>query len=79
LKLSEPAADLAVCVALISSFKEITIPQNTIAFGEVGLQGEIRRVTKQDKRIEEAKKLGFEKFIYPDNTKNVVELMRALK
>jgi len=71
LKISEPAADLAVCVAIISSFKNITISQTTLCFGEVGLQGEVRRVTKQEKRVEEAKKLGFDSFIYPENIKNI--------
>jgi DNA repair protein RadA/Sms len=79
LKLNEPAADLAVCLALISSFKNITIPQNTIAFGEVGLQGEVRRVTKQEKRIEEAKKLGFDTFIYPENIKNLSDAVKNVK
>ncbi len=79
LKITEPAADLAMCLAIISSFKNLTLSQKMIAFGEVGLQGEIRRVTKQDKRIEEAKKLGFDQFIYPDNVKSIAEVTKLLK
>ncbi len=79
IKVNEPAADLAVCLAILSSFKDITLPQTMVAFGEVGLQGEVRRVTKQEKRLEEAKKLGFEKFIYPENTKNLASINQILK
>ncbi len=79
LKLTEPAADLAVCLAMISSFTNKTLSQTMVAFGEVGLQGEIRRVTKQDKRLEEAKKLGFDQFIYPENVKSITEVTRMLK
>lgn len=78
IKINEPAADLAVCLAIISSFRDITLPQTMVAFGEVGLQGEIRRVTKQEKRLEEAKKLGFEKYIYPENTKNLTDLQKLI-
>ncbi|MDQ3098403.1 MAG: DNA repair protein RadA [bacterium] len=79
LKITEPAADLAVCLAIISSFKNSTLSQTMIAFGEVGLQGEVRRVTKQEKRVEEAKKLGFDQFIYPDNVKSIVDVAKMIK
>jgi DNA repair protein RadA/Sms len=79
IKVSEPAGDLAVCLAILSSCKNKTIPQTTLAFGEVGLQGEVRRVTKMEKRIEEAKKLGFENYIYPENCRNLNEIINLLK
>lgn len=79
LKITEPAADLAVCIAILSSFKNTTLSQTMVAFGEVGLQGEIRRVTKQEKRLEEAKKLGFDQFIYPDNVKSILDAVKLLK
>jgi DNA repair protein RadA/Sms len=79
IKVNEPAGDLAVICSILSSFKNFTIPQTTIAFGEVGLQGEIRRITKAEKRIEESKKLGFEKFISPENTRSVSELLNVMK
>ena len=65
LKLDEPAADLTVALALVSSLKDKAVDDNTIAFGEVGLAGEIRAVNNCEKRISEAKRLGFERCIIP--------------
>jgi DNA repair protein RadA/Sms len=58
LKIQEPAADLAVCLSIISSFQNKAYP-GTVAVGEVGLLGEIKTVVNLEKRIKEAKKLGF--------------------
>jgi len=65
MKLNEPGLDLAIVISLISAFKNISIDPNTIAFGEVGLIGEIRAVSQEKARILEAKKLGFLKVILP--------------
>ena len=65
LKLDEPAADLTVALALVSSLKDKAVDDNTIAFGEVGLAGEIRAVNNCEQRINEAKRLGFERCIIP--------------
>jgi DNA repair protein RadA/Sms len=65
LRLDEPAADLAVAMALVSSLKDIPIPENTLVFGEVGLAGEIRSVSHVQSRISEAARLGFQKCILP--------------
>jgi DNA repair protein RadA/Sms len=65
IKVEEPAIDLAVCLAIVSAFKNKSINSNLVAFGEVGLGGEIRNVGQIDKRIIEAKKLGFQKIIIP--------------
>lgn len=65
IKVEEPAIDLAVCLAIISAFKNKPIDSSLVAFGEVGLGGEIRNVGQIDKRIIEAKKLGFKKIIIP--------------
>jgi DNA repair protein RadA/Sms len=65
LKLSDPAADLAVCMAIASASAERKLPDHTIVFGEVGLGGEIRSALSADKRIKEAKKLGFTSAIAP--------------
>ncbi|MFH1838172.1 MAG: DNA repair protein RadA [Candidatus Kuenenbacteria bacterium] len=65
IKVEEPAIDLAVCLAIISAFKNKPVDSNLVAFGEVGLGGEIRNVGQIDKRIMEAKKLGFKKIIIP--------------
>ncbi len=62
-KISEPAADLAVCLAIISSFKNKPLLPQTAVLGEVGLLGEIRPVSQASKRIKEAQKLGFTKVI----------------
>lgn len=65
LKISEPAADLAVCMAIASAAKGMQLKQDAVVFGEVGLSGEVRRVPFADKRAAEAKKLGFKAAIVP--------------
>ncbi len=65
LKISEPAADLAVAAALISSVTGIPIPSETVVFGELGLAGEVRAVSQMDVRLKEAEKLGFTQAIIP--------------
>ncbi|WP_178668754.1 DNA repair protein RadA, partial [uncultured Eubacterium sp.] len=65
LKLYEPAADLCVAMALISSLKDKPLNENTLAFGEIGLAGEIRAVNNCEQRITEAQRLGFTKCIIP--------------
>jgi DNA repair protein RadA/Sms len=64
-RLSDPAADLAVCMAIGSAAKGLQLRANAVVFGEVGLSGEIRHVPYADKRLAEAKKLGFEAAIGP--------------
>ena len=59
LKVTEPASDLAICLAVASSYFDKPINNKTIAVGEVGLLGEIREVVAQDKRLKEAKRMGF--------------------
>jgi len=59
LRISEPAADLAVAAALISSLANRPVAQGTVVFGEIGLSGEIRPVSQTDNRLKEAAKLGF--------------------
>ncbi len=65
LRLDEPAADLAVAVSLISSLKDISIREDTIVFGEVGLAGELRSVTHINARVSEAARLGFRRCVLP--------------
>lgn len=65
LKISEPAADLAVAAALASSFTKKTLPQKSVFFGEIGLSGEIRPVPQIETRLKEAAKLGFETAFTP--------------
>lgn len=68
LKLSEPAADLAVVMAIASASKGMQLKDDAVVFGEVGLSGEVRRVPFADKRIAEARKLGFTGAIAPVGT-----------
>ncbi|MCZ4280409.1 DNA repair protein RadA [Kiloniella laminariae] len=65
LRISEPAADMAVAAALISAAMDIPVPEKTVVFGEIGLSGEIRSVSQSESRLKEASKLGFEKAIIP--------------
>jgi len=65
LRISDPAADLAVIAALASSAKDSLIPQNTVLVGEVGLSGEVRSAAKLDKRVAETEALGFKRIIVP--------------
>ena len=65
MRLSEPAIDLAIMAALVSSFRNTVIPNDTVIFGEVGLAGEVRGVSMADQRVREAAKLGFRHCILP--------------
>ena len=65
LRLDEPSADLTVAMALVSSLKDMAVNEKVIAFGEIGLAGEIRAVSHCEQRVSEAYRLGFEKCIIP--------------
>jgi DNA repair protein RadA/Sms len=65
IRINEPAADLAVCMAIASASKGMQLKKNAVVFGEVGLSGEVRHVPFADKRVAEAKKLGFDGAIGP--------------
>lgn len=65
LKIGEPAADLAAAAALVSAKGDVPVPPETVFFGEVGLSGEVRKVTHTDMRLKEAGKLGFKRAILP--------------
>lgn len=75
LKVFEPAADLGICLALVSSFKNKPLPKKTVAIGEVGLLGEIRNVIGLERRIKEAKKLGFTSVISPISFKSLSKVI----
>lgn len=84
IKVGEPAADLAVCLAIGSAAKGYALKQNAVVFGEVGLSGEVRHVPFADKRAAEAKKLGFKLAIGPkqksklDFVKPITDVRSAL-
>ncbi len=65
LKIGEPAADLAVAAALVSSLADQPVPEGAVFFGEIGLSGEIRAVAMREARLKEAAKLGFSRAIVP--------------
>lgn len=73
LKIFEPAADLAVCCSIASSFKDKAPKEGYVAIGEVGLGGEIRSVSQIEKRIQEAEKLGFTNIIIPKTNYKTVK------
>ncbi|QOV18163.1 DNA repair protein RadA [Blautia liquoris] len=65
IKMNEPAIDLGILLAIVSSYRDIVISDKVVAFGEVGLSGEVRAVNMADQRVREVKKLGFETVILP--------------
>jgi DNA repair protein RadA/Sms len=65
LRISEPAADLAVAAALVSSLSGRPVPEDMVVFGEIGLSGEVRSVSQADLRLKEAAKLGFARALVP--------------
>jgi len=67
-RVNEPATDLAVASAVASSFFDAPVPEDMIVLGEIGLTGELRGVNNLEKRVIEAKKLGFKRFVLPENT-----------
>ena len=67
LRIDEPAIDLAVAMSIISSLKDTPIPATAIAFGEIGLAGEIRSVSQAQMRVNEAERLGFTRIILPSH------------
>lgn len=78
LRISEPSADLAVMLAIVSSFKNRPIDPNLAVFGEVGLLGEIRRVEEEDRKIKEGKRLGFTTIVSPQTTRNLTQAIEIL-
>ena len=73
IRINEPAIDLGIILAAASSFKNISIPREVVAIGEVGLTGEVRAVNLIEKRIKEAEKLGFKTCIIPENNKKLLK------
>ena len=67
MRITEPAADLAVAAALVSSYRNRPVPKGVLCFGEVGLTGEVRRVSAPERRIMDGINLGFTRFILPDS------------
>lgn len=79
MKITDPAADLAVCMAIASASKEMMLKDDAVVFGEVGLSGEIRHVTHIEKRAAEAKKLGFTYAIGPKTSNSFVKPVLTIR
>ncbi len=77
IKLSDPAADLSICLAIVSSFKNINLSRK-VGIGEVGLLGEIRKSNSLEKRTKEARKLGFRDIISSDRFKSLRDVVNSL-
>ena len=73
-RIQDPAADLAVCMAIASASKEMALDEGAVVFGEVGLSGEVRSANQMEKRLNEAKKLGFKYAIGPRSSKKMAFL-----
>ena len=73
IRIAEPAIDLGIVLSCTSSFKNLSISQDVVAIGEVGLTGEVRAVNMIEKRIREAEKLGFKKCIIPESNKRLIK------
>lgn len=65
IRMTEPALDLGITMAIASSYRDVVIPEKLVAFGEVGLSGEVRAVSQVENRVMEAKRLGFEAVVLP--------------
>ena len=79
IKINEPALDLGIVMAIVSSYKNRPIEEGTIIFGEVGLSGEVRAVSMPEQRVAEAKKLGFKTCIMPSVSTESVKNIQGIK
>ena len=78
LKLDEPGADLPVVLAIASSYRDVPVPDDLVAIGEIGLTGEIRSVSHMNQRLSEAARLGFKKCIIPRSGAEKLEIPKEL-
>jgi DNA repair protein RadA/Sms len=79
LRINEPAADLAVALAIASSFQNVPLPEDLAAVGEVGLSGELRAVSHLSRRLNEAAKLGFGRCIVPATHRRLTDLPNGME
>ncbi|RGC71287.1 DNA repair protein RadA [Lachnospiraceae bacterium AM23-2LB] len=79
IRMNEPAIDLGIVMAIVSSYKNRPIDEKMIVFGEVGLSGEVRAVNMPEQRVAEAKKLGFETCVVPEVSLDMVKGIRGIK
>lgn len=79
MKINEPAIDLGIVMAIVSSFRNRAVDEKTLVFGEVGLSGEVRAVTMAQQRVQEAKKLGYDVVIMPRVNLEGMEPIKGIK
>ena len=79
IKVTEPAIDLGIVLAVVSSFRNKAIAADTIAFGEVGLSGEVRSISQMEARVKEAAKLGFKTCIVPASGKAALKDIKDIR
>ena len=79
IKMNEPAIDLGIVLAIVSSYKNRNIDEKMLVFGEVGLSGEVRAVSMPEQRVNEAKKLGFEVCMLPEVSMSAVSKIKGIK
>ena len=79
MKMSEPAIDLGIALAVVSSFQNKPVPEDLVAFGEIGLSGEVRSVTNAQARLAEAAKLGFTRIMLPASNATGLEIPAMVK
>ena len=79
IRMNEPAIDLSIVMAIVSSYKNRPVDERMIVFGEVGLSGEVRAVNMPEQRVAEAKKLGFETCVVPEVSLDMVKGIKGIK
>ena len=79
IKITEPAIDLGIALAIVSGFKNKPIDEKVIAFGEIGLSGEVRSVSMAETRVAEAKKLGFKTCIVPNSSMQALKNIKGMQ
>jgi DNA repair protein RadA/Sms len=79
MKMSEPAADLALALAVASAAKGLALPADLVAIGEVGLAGEIRKVSGVSRRLAEAYRLGFKRALVPQGSETKIDGMEIFE
>lgn len=78
MRINEPALDLGIIAAILSSYRNLALDSRTICFGEVGLVGEVRAVNMAEQRVLEAAKLGFRRCILPEVNKKQLEISQEM-
>ena len=79
IRMNEPAVDLGILLAVVSSYKDIVIDDKVLVFGEVGLSGEVRAVSMPEQRVAEARKLGFKTCIMPQVSKDMLKKIEGIE